>query len=155
MKNLQFKRKTLHTLSPKLGKIRSLELQTTEMPLQSKAGDPFNYNCLLHPELAATRHTSTTPSQVQQESGLENQEEQGVHILTQLNLTHGLAGSLIDSIVVTRLRDEARNGINREEIRQKKIATAKEVIAAKKKRYTAGMHAAAEQFSLGTDVWLD
>jgi hypothetical protein len=116
---------------------------------------PLNYNWLLHPELAATRHTSTTPhhhKQVQQESGLENQEEQGVHILTQLILTHGLAGLLIDSIVETRLRDEARNGINREKIRQKKIATAKEVIVAKKKRYTAGMHAAAEQFLLGTDV---
>jgi hypothetical protein len=76
-----------------------------------------------------------------------------VDVLNQLNLIQGLAGSLIDSIVETRNRDDARNGINREEIRQKRIATAKEVIAAKKKRYTAGLHASAELFSLGTDVW--
>ena len=74
------------------------------------------------------------------------------HVLNKLNLTRGLAGSLIASIVDVVIRDDARNGVNRDEIRQKRIASAKEVLASKRQKYSAGPHAASGQFIVGPDV---
>ena len=50
------------------------------------------------------------------------------------------------------IRDDARNGVNREEIRQKRIASAKEVLASKRQKYSAGPHAASGQFIVDADV---
>ena len=70
----------------------------------------------------------------------------------ELNLSQGLAGSLIDTILETRIREDARNGVNREENRRKRVETALEVISAKKKRYSAGLHVSAQRYLLGPDV---
>ena len=70
----------------------------------------------------------------------------------QLNLLQGLAGSLIDTILDKRLQDDARNGVNSEENRQKQIQTALEVINAKKKRLSAGLYVAAQRYLLGPDA---
>ena len=70
----------------------------------------------------------------------------------ELNLSKGLAGSLIDSILETRIRDDARNGVNREENRRKRVETALDIINAKKKRYSAGLHVSAQRYLLGPEV---
>jgi hypothetical protein len=58
-----------------------------------------------------------------------------------------MAGTLVDAIVETRMRDDARNGVNLEEIRQKQIQTALDAIA-KGKRMTAGYLAASGTHTL-------
>ena len=73
-------------------------------------------------------------------------------MLNHLNLTEGLAGSLIDDIVDARNHDDARKGVNCEEIRQKRIASALEALASKHQKYSAGLHAASCQFMVGPDV---
>jgi hypothetical protein len=42
-------------------------------------------------------------------------------ITSKLNLSQGLAGTLINVIVETRMRDDAHNGVNLKEIRCKQI----------------------------------
>jgi hypothetical protein len=71
---------------------------------------------------------------------------------TKLNLTLGLAGALVDTIVQTRIRDDARNGVNLEEKQQKRVQSALDAISSKK-WYTAGLHVAAGRYLLlGPDV---
>ena len=107
----------------------------------------MNFNCLLHPEIAATRHRGELNGRDNSGHQLLTQEEQ-----QELNLSRGLAGTLIDTILETRLREDARNGVNREEIRRKKKQSAIEAINAGKKRYSAGLHATAQRYMLGPDV---
>jgi hypothetical protein len=82
------------------------------------------------------------------------QEPEGAHRAPEqsLNLSQGLAGSLIDSIVAARIRDDARNGVNLEENRLKRVQNALEAIGSNKRRYTAGLHVSAGRFMLSTDV---
>jgi hypothetical protein len=70
---------------------------------------------------------------------------------TELNLTSGLAGALVDTIVQTRIRDDARNGMNLEAKQQKRVQSALDAISSKK-RYTAGLHVAAGRYLMGPDV---
>jgi hypothetical protein len=73
--------------------------------------------------------------------------------LNQLNLTQGFTGSLIASIVDVVICDNSRNRVNCDEIRQKRIASAKAVLASKRQKYSAGPHAAASgQFIVGCDI---
>jgi hypothetical protein len=59
----------------------------------------------------------------------------------------------MDSILKTRIREDARHGSNLEDSRRKGgVQTAVNAINTKKKRYTAGLHASAGQFALGPDV---
>ena len=97
---------------------------------------PLNYRCLLDPEIVATQH----------------KEQSNIELAEQLNLSNGLAGSLIDTILDSRLRQDARNGVDREERKRKQIEKAKEIIAAKKKRYSAGLHVLSNQFRIGPNV---
>jgi hypothetical protein len=107
----------------------------------------LNFNCLLHPEIATPRHRGELNGRDNSGHQLLTQEEQ-----QELNLSRGLAGTLIDTILETRLREDARNGVNREEIRRKKKQSAIEAINAGKKRYSAGLHATAQRYMLGPDV---
>ena len=70
---------------------------------------------------------------------------------SKLDLTLGLAGTLVDTIVQTRIRDDARNGVNLEEKQQKRVQSTLNVISSRK-RYTAGLHVAAGRYLLGPDV---
>jgi hypothetical protein len=99
---------------------------------------------LLHPEIAATRQP--------QDNGADSIHTTAAGEQPELNLTRGIAGSLIGDLLDARLRDDARNGVNREETRQKRIATAKEAIASKRQRFSAGLLAASLQFVVDTDV---
>lgn len=112
---------------------------TNRKAIAERGWGPLNYNCNLHITAAGVR------PEVQD----LNERDR---VLNQLNLTQGLAGSLIDVIVDARIRDDARNGVNCEEIRQKRIATALEVLASKRQKYSAGLHAASCQFVMGPDV---
>ena len=69
-----------------------------------------------------------------------------------LNLLEGLAGTLMDSLMETRVRADARNGVNLEQNRLKRKETALKVIASKNKRYSAGLHVSAGQYSLGPQL---
>ena len=121
----------------------------------------MNFNCLLHLEIEATRHQGELGSG-NSNRGIGHQDsvrgeaipsERSQHVpAAELNLSQGLAGSLIDSILETRIRDDARNGVNREENRRKRVETALDVINAKKKRYSAGLHVSAQRYLLGPDV---
>lgn len=74
-------------------------------------------------------------------------------MLQLLNLSKGLSGSLIDDILETRARDDARNGVNLEENRRKRVETAKQIISAKTKKYSSGLHhVAANRWMTGPDV---
>ena len=49
---------------------------------------------------------------------------------SELNLTEGLAGTLIDQILQTRNRSDARNGVNIEEQHRKQVQSAQDAIKA-------------------------
>jgi hypothetical protein len=111
---------------------------------------PLTYNCLLHPEILATK----SEDREVHESGNNNYDEQedSGPLDHELKFSQGLSGKLMDSILETRIREHARNGVNLEDNRRKRVQTAVDAINSKKKRYTAGLHASAGQFALGPDV---
>jgi hypothetical protein len=69
-----------------------------------------------------------------------------------LNLHHGLAGTLVDSIVETRMRDDSRNGVNMEEIQRRRMQTAQDIMNSKK-RVTAGLLSASGSFCVEPEVF--
>jgi hypothetical protein len=77
---------------------------------------------------------------------------QSVSIAEQLNLSQGLAGTIMTSLLEYKVRDDARNGINFEENMRKRVETAQETIRARTKRYGAGLHVSAQRFMLGPEV---
>jgi hypothetical protein len=110
----------------------------------------LTYNCLLHPEILATR----SKDREVHESGNNNNDEQedSGPLDHELKFSQGLSGKLMDSILETRIREDTRNGVNLEDKRRKRVQTVVDAINSKKKRYTAGLHASAGQFALGPDV---
>jgi hypothetical protein len=155
-------------LLPKHGRILSPE-QQNKTAIAERGWGPLNYYCLLHPEIMAThQHNASNNNNHGKESNSRDgarstnimnshsSQQAGVPdsclIAEQLNLSQGLAGSLIDRILDTRIRDDARNGVNREENRLKKIESALEVINSKSKHYSAGTHVAAQRYLLGPEV---
>jgi hypothetical protein len=67
-----------------------------------------------------------------------------------LNLTEGLAGTLFDRCLETRLRND-RNGASLEEKRKKRVQSAIDAIDSNQ-RITAGLHVSAGRFLLGPDL---
>ena len=127
--------------------------------IADRGWNPLNYNCLLHPEIVATRHEGEVLSCSGEDDDDDDTREDVVvpaagisHVVDLLNLSKGLSGTLINSIIETRAGDDARNGINLEENRRKRVETLKQLIAAKKKRYTAGLHVSAQRFITGPVV---
>jgi hypothetical protein len=130
--------------------------------ISERGWSPLTFNCLLDPEIQATKYNPSTngrerdPQGPQQPQILQEPSSppagEGVVAAEDLNLTRGLAGTLIDSIVELRIRDDARNGVNLEENRRKRKQTAELALNNTKKRYTAGIHVAAGRFLLGPDV---
>ncbi len=127
---------------------------TNKKAIAEQGWGPLKYNCLLNPEIAATRHRQDTRADRMHttaagEPELWDLDEHNHDVLKQLNFTQGLAGLLIDDIVDAQIRDDARIGVNHEEIRQKRK---KEVLASKRQKYSAGPHAASCQFIVGPEV---
>jgi len=70
----------------------------------------------------------------------------------ELNLSVGLAATLVDRIVLYKNQEAARNGVSADEQRRKRKATAEERLKAHEKRISAGLLAAAGRFNLGSEV---
>ena len=95
--------------------------------ISERGWSPLTFNCLLDPEIQATKYNPSTngrerdPQGPQQPQILQEPSSppagEGVVAAEDLNLTRGLAGTLIESIVELRIRDDARNGVNLEENR--------------------------------------
>jgi hypothetical protein len=102
----------------------------------------LNYNVLLHPEIHGTKHGGVALT-----SSLESTVEP-----EELNLSHGLAATLVDRIVMHKNKEASRNGVDAEEQRRKRKATAEERLQAQDKRISAGLLAAAGHYNLGDDV---
>jgi hypothetical protein len=122
---------------------------------------PLHYNCLLHPEIAVTQlqlqkeheHSSNGDN----DNTISSSEtavsaSQSALVAEQLNLSQGLAGTLMTLLLEYKVRNDARNGINFEENMQKRVRTARETIKARTKRYSAGQHVAAKRYMLGPEV---
>lgn len=136
--------------------------------IADRGWNPLNYNCLLHPEIVATRYRGggglggggcNDCSNDQECSDEDNDSREdvmipaeGLDLVEQLNLSEGVCGSLINTLLEKRDRDDARNGINHEEIRLKRIETSKQIVIDKKKRYTAGLHVSCQRYMVGPAV---
>jgi hypothetical protein len=116
-------------------------VRTNVKAITSRGWGPkaLNYNCLLHPEIAGTKQTLT--------SGLQTNVDP-----QELNLSVGLAATLVDRIVLYKNQEAARNGVSADEQRRKRKATAEERLKAHDKRISAGLLAAAGHFNLGSEV---
>jgi hypothetical protein len=138
-------------------------IDSNKQAIAERGWNPLNYNCLLNPEIRATMSVKDQEDdrrQRQQQQGEDDAQQQSTTNRTYassisaelLNINQGLAGSLVDAIVETRMREDVRNGINLEENGRKRKQTALDAIAAKK-RYTAGLHVAAGRFRLALKCW--
>ena len=136
--------------------------QSNRKAIADRGWNPLTYNYLLHPEILATKFqentTSTTAgsgSGQSQERGTSNQTESsdsGLAIAEKLNLTQGLASTLVGSILHVKMRYDARHGVNEEEILDQQAQTAREAME-KGKRVTAGRLAATGRtYGLGPNV---
>jgi len=104
----------------------------------------LNYNCLLHPEIQATKHGTTGKPHTLALKTTAAPED--------LNLSDGLSATLIDKIVLYKNREANRNGTNADEQRRKRKETAEERLRSHDKRISAGLLASAGHFHLGSDV---
>jgi hypothetical protein len=136
---------------------------TNKKAVADHGWSPLNYNCLLHPEICGTRKEALCETNSSRESEGEQEQDLPTTPVVEsttiapaaatispddLNLSKGVAGSLVDSIVEVRNRDDARNGNNLQENRRKTKQTAQDAIDAMK-RYSAGLHVASGRYLLG------
>jgi hypothetical protein len=106
----------------------------------------LNKNVLLLPEILATK-----PSSTEEETKTSNDLSSSLPP-SELNLSQGLAGTLVERIVVESNREAHLRGSNIIDIRKKRHETAKKNLENHEKRCTAGLLASSGQFNLGTDV---
>jgi hypothetical protein len=104
----------------------------------------LNYNVLLHPEILATKHGA---KEKELTTGLETNVA-----LEDLNLSEGLAATLVERIVDYKVKEASRNGVGADEQRRKRKATAEERLRSQDKRISSGLLAAAGHFHLGAEV---
>ena len=119
-------------------------ISSNQKAIAERGWTPLNYKCLLHAEIVATSTKS-----IQQQKDVDkddNNNSSGTQQTLEstkpvsdvavrpgdLNLHHGLAGTLVDSIVETRMRDDARNGVNMEENQRRRMQTAQDIMNCKK-----------------------
>jgi hypothetical protein len=126
-------------------------VETNKTAIAERGWGPLNYNILLHDEIQLT-------STSQSEHLNSSMEERTIAVSTitpaGLNLNRGIAGILLDKVIVYRNREDARNGINLDDLARQRKETALQAIA-QNKRYTAGLHVAAGRFKLGTETLED
>jgi hypothetical protein len=75
--------------------------------------------------------------------------------IQQLNLSDGLSGKIMTTIVECTVCKNACNGVNIEENRHKQKETAQAAIDSKGKRYSGGQHVAVGQHYLGLTLLKD
>lgn len=125
-------------------------VKSNKKAIADRGWNPLTYNCLLHPEILATKyqHDITGASNIEQSATSPT----SLAITEKLNLSQGLAGTLIDSIVETRMRDDACNGVNLDEIRRKQRQSAIDAMETGK-RITADRLVASGSHALGPDLF--
>ncbi len=104
--------------------------------------NPLNFNSLRHPEIAATRYMGGLVGGGGSNANDDGREDvmipaEGLQVAEFLTLSIGLSGSLIDEILEKRVRDDARNCVNLEENRRKRVETANQIIGEKNKKYSS------------------
>jgi hypothetical protein len=102
------------------------------------------YNALLHPEILTSKSSNGAEGPISQLDSAVDPE--------QLNLTEGIASTLVDRIVMYKNREAHLNGDGAEEMRRKRKATAEERINSHEKRLSAGLLAAAGRYQLDSNV---
>jgi len=104
----------------------------------------LNYKCLQHPEILSTKNGASQKGLTIDSRSCAAPEE--------LNLSDGLAATLIDRIVLYKNKEANRNGADADEQRQKRRVTAEERLRCHDKRISAGLLASAGRFHLGAEV---
>jgi hypothetical protein len=121
-------------------------VETNRQAISKRGWGPraLNYNALCHPEVLTTK------------PGFKNNTDATTLETTitpdELNLSEGLAGTLVDKIFVYKSKEADNTGINAVERMRKRKATAEQHIQSHDKRITAGLLAAAGRFQLGEDI---
>ena len=117
---------------------------------------PLTYNCLLHPEILQTRiNTPEAAIKTNDSTPNDGYAMPTATQIQQLNLSDGLSGIIMTSIIECTIGENALNGVNIEENRLKQLATAQATIDSKGKRYNAGQHVAVGQHCMGPTLLKD
>jgi hypothetical protein len=105
----------------------------------------LNYNALLHPEVLTSKpgYSCDKPAA----DGLTSQVTPD-----ELNLSEGLAGTLVDRIFIHKSREAGNTGNNAVDQMKKRKATAEANLRSHDKRITAGLLAAAGRYHLSEDI---
>jgi hypothetical protein len=106
----------------------------------------LNKNVLLFPKILAMKPTST------EGETMKSSELSSSLPPSELNISTGLAGTLVERIIVKSNRESHLRGSNIMDIRKKCHETAKKNLENHEKRCTAGLLASSGQFNLGTNV---
>jgi hypothetical protein len=115
---------------------------TNRKAIAARGWNPLNYNVLLHPEIQLSENAQgAVPSLT---SALTS-----TILPSDLNLTQGLAGTLMDDIVLYRQTEDARNGVNLREQQRKRKERAEAATSTHKKNMTGGQAAMMQKFRLG------
>jgi hypothetical protein len=143
-------------------------INSNQKAIAERGWTPLNYNCLLHPEIVATstrsnqqqkdvdkdnnnnnnNNNNNSTQQTLESPAIESSDDIVAVRPGDLNLHHGMAGSLVDSIVEIRMRDDASNGTNLEENQRRRMQTAQDIMNSKK-HVTAGLLSASGSFCIG------
>lgn len=96
-------------------------IKQNQNAIAERGWTPLTYNCLLHPEILQTRTNKAIGTTATEEAGSVNAPNGDVISAldqdVQLNLSQGLLGKYMDTILESRIREDARNGVNLEENR--------------------------------------
>ncbi len=106
----------------------------------------LNMNVLRNPEILATM-PNATKDLMGRSQGLDSKITP-----TDLNINEGLAGTLVDRIVLESNKYATERGSSIAKITRKRKETALKSLENHEKRCTAGLLASAGKFSLGLDV---
>jgi hypothetical protein len=106
----------------------------------------LNMNVLLHSVIVATKHLTS------KNSSKTFNGPSSLLLPLELNISEGLAGTLVDRIVFESNREAATRGSNVAEITKKWKETVAKKLENHKKHCTAGLLASAGRLSLGEDV---
>jgi hypothetical protein len=119
--------------------------QTNMKAIAARGWNPLNYNILLHPEIqvSKTAQGGAVPSFTSKLTS--------TILPSNLNLSQGLAGTLMDDIVLYRQIEDARNGVNLLEQQRKRKERADAAAATHKKNMTGGQAAMMMKFRLGPE----
>ena len=116
--------------------------------ISERGWGPLTYNVLLHKEIQDTKPRSNleTDNRVAMDPVAIPAVNPGY-----LNLTEGFAGTLVDRIVMYRNRVSARTGEDMDNQARQRMEVAQERINSGK-TYSAGLHFAAGNVAIGSDV---